>query len=80
MNMLKERLAYMWERYSLIALLCIIALLLICATISIIVFIVEVPTWKVLGWFGFSGLVLALAINAWAIIDEIRTLKRLSRR
>ncbi len=72
-----EWLEHFIEKYSLLILLSLEAILLICALIGIIALIILAPAWKVVAWFGLAGLVIILGVIAYGIYDEVRQIRKL---
>lgn len=72
-----EWLEHFLEKYGLVSILIVEAALLLCALISNVVFIIKVPAWRALAWFGFAGLLIILAVLVYGIVDEFRHIKRL---
>lgn len=72
-----EWLEHFLEKYGLVTILILEAVLLLCALISVLVFIITVAAWRALAWFGFAGLIIILAVLIYGIVDEFRHIKRL---
>ena len=72
-----EWLEHFLEKYGLVTILIFEAVLLLCALISVLVFIIKVASWRALAWFGFAGLIIILAVLTYGIVDEFRQIKKL---
>lgn len=72
-----EWLEHFLEKYGLVTILIFEAALLLCALISVLVFIIKVASWRALAWFGFAGLLIILAVLVYGIVDEFRHIKKL---
>ena len=75
MGKFREFNQYFWEKYGLVILLGELALMLLCGVVAAIAAICSLPGVRVFGWFGLAGLVISLGLTAWAIINEIKSLK-----
>lgn len=78
MGKIQDLCDYGWQKYALLVILVALFLLLAAAMIVVIVALVKLDNIRVISWFGFVGLLGALALNGFAIYDEIRAIKKLS--